>query len=76
MDKNRAAPEWLIAEAGLLNGVLNEEGTTLTGKPGPHLKTLLEAEGPVPAIHIVSLARMPEWRILQKRLADEGYIQL
>ena len=47
MNDARKPPSWLLAELGFEDGHLNEECTSVTGKPGPHLVTLLGRSGPV-----------------------------
>lgn len=76
MAEKRPAPAWLLAETGLQDGVLNEDGTTVTGKPGPHLSAVLNKGRGAPNPHSVCLTNLVEWKAIQRRLAEEGYIDL
>lgn len=73
MEDVRKPPSWLLAELGFEDGHLSEDCTAVTGKPGPHLVTMLGRSGEVTETHTISLVRLPEWKAIQSRLADEGY---
>jgi hypothetical protein len=73
MKDARKPPSWLLAELGFEDGFLNEEGTAVTGKPGPHLVTILARTGAVHETHTIWLVHLPDWKAIQRRLADEGY---
>jgi hypothetical protein len=75
MKDARKPPSWLLAELGFEDGLLNAEGTAVTGKPGPHLVTMLGRSGGVKDTHTISLVHLPDWKAIQSRLADEGYTQ-
>ena len=73
MKDARKPPGWLLAELGFEDGLLSEDCTTVTGKPGPHLVTMLRRSGEVRDSHTISLVHLPEWKAIHNRLADEGY---
>jgi hypothetical protein len=73
MKDARKPPSWLLAELGFEDGLINEDCTAVTGKPGPHLVTLLRRNGAVHETHTISLVHLPDWKAIQRRLADEGY---
>ncbi len=73
MNDARKPPSWLLAELGFEDGELNKECTAVTGKPGPHLVTMLGRSGSVQDSHTISLVHLPEWKAIHNRLADEGY---
>lgn len=73
MEDARKPPGWLLAELGFEDGELSEDCTAVTGKPGPHLVTVLRRSGEVAETHTISLVTLTDWKAIQSRLADEGY---
>ncbi len=73
MAEKRKPPSWLLAELGFEDGVLNEDCTTVTGKPGAHLIAVLNTGSGAPDTHTADLTTLAEWKAIQRRLADEGY---
>jgi len=50
--------------AGFEDGVLNEDCTTVTGKPGAHLIAVLNTGSGAPDTHTADLTNLAEWKAI------------
>ena len=72
-DNSKLPPKWLLNEVGLLDGVFNEDGTAVVGRPDAHNSAVLNVGSGPPATVRVDLKKRAGWEAIQKRLADEGF---
>jgi hypothetical protein len=71
MQDSKPVPKWALMELNLLDGSINAEKATITGRPNPHLSAVLDTGSGAPSFATVNLSKFPD---LKKRLEDEGYL--
>ena len=73
MANHSEPPAWLLDELFLIDGVFNNDRTTVTGRLNAHARAVLNEGGGPPSTVTINLTKRADWEAIKQRLAHEGF---